>query len=334
MRTFGFSFVVLLAAIAPTGPALAQRGAPLPPLERRSIVGIVTDTAGRVLDSAEVRLESPRRNAFTQNDGTFAFENTHPARYTVTARKAGHLPQSKRIAVGDTGAAVRFELVPFVFGLPAAITVVTRTGIGGVVADTLHRPIAGATVQIAGSSRRLTTDSAGRFYADVSPGPYMLRISHEGYRTQTSSVTLPNGEGRDVAVWLHESRIADLVRYNVNAFDLNERLVRRNPVWSKIYTREAMAKTGLNELNRLATIGAVARVDENCDAIIDGGPFSVPMWALDVSELEFVEIYIAKPGRRTVTSITSGSNAAARAASRSNAATFACPATVYAWLRR
>jgi len=331
VRATRLSLAIALLALPGIG---AAQGVPLPMPQPGTLVGVVTDTSGNPLDSAEVRVQALRRTAFSRGDGTFTFENARPARYTITARKAGHLPQSRQVVVDGEGGTVRFELVPFVFGLPAAITVATRNGIGGVVADTLFRPIAGALVQIAGSSRVLTTDSAGRFYADVSPGPYMLRISHEGYRTQVTSVTLPTDEGRDVAVWLNESSVTALVRDNVAAFDLGQRLVRRNPVWSKVYTREDMLSTGLNDLNRIATIGAVQRIDENCDAIVDGGPFTAPMWSLDVADLEFVEIYVAKPGRRTVTSISGGINAAARAAARSNAATFSCGATVYAWLRK
>lgn len=111
--------------------------------------------------------------------------------------------------------------------------------------------------------------------------------------------------------------------------NLNARLVRRNPVWSTIYSREDINKMGMTDAAQLATVGARQRVDDNCPAIIDGGPRTAPIWAFAASDIETIETYTQKPASYAPTSIMSRGHLPAPPPQSSD-----CPVTVYLWLRK
>jgi iron complex outermembrane receptor protein len=56
--------------------------------------------------------------------------------------------------------------------------------IRGIVKDGAGQPVAGATVAVEGL-RNSTTDAAGEFAFEVSPGSYVVRISRAGFQTET-----------------------------------------------------------------------------------------------------------------------------------------------------
>ena len=62
--------------------------------------------------------------------------------------------------------------------------------LSGIVVTPDRQPIAGATVSI--ENRELTTAADGRFQFDLPPGTYALRVSRNGFATQTVSVA--NGQ--------------------------------------------------------------------------------------------------------------------------------------------
>ncbi len=184
----------------------------------------------------------------------------------------------------------------------------------------------------------MRSDSAGGFYLDVTPGRYLLRVTQPGYASQVASVTVPENEGRRVAVWLAESTVGAIAREAVAAFDLNERLVMRNAAHSRLFSREDLAALNTTHADRVASIGAVQRVDDACEAIIDGGPRREPLWALSTSDIEFIEVYVPRPARPTPYGRASGipgttGGTVARGGSRSAART-ECTVGVYVWLRR
>lgn len=59
----------------------------------------------------------------------------------------------------------------------------TTTSISGVVlVDSLERPIAGADVELVGTSYRTRSDSSGAFFlSGITPGPYRLQVRAVGY---------------------------------------------------------------------------------------------------------------------------------------------------------
>ena len=73
-------------------------------------------------------------------------------------------------------------------------------------------------------------------------------------------------------------------------------------------------------------------VNPDCPVIIDGGPRTLPLWQLAAGDVEFVELYTARPARRTVTSING--NQQKIGTSTSMTPTSECGVALMAWLRK
>jgi hypothetical protein len=78
----------------------------------------------------------------------------------------------------------------------------------------------------------------------------------------------------------------------LEAFRLRQ--VYRSAAYSRMFTREEMGKLNL-DMQQIASLGAVQRVDESCMAQIDGGMERVPLWALNPIDFEFIEVYARMP---------------------------------------
>ena len=334
---------MLLTGAATTASAQAT-GAP--PTQPRTLVGIVVDSDGAPLDSAEIRIDGLNRSAFSRPDGTFTFENIRVARYSVTATKVGYSAETIRLAVPSDGAAIRFRLGRFIRGLPPSVTVATRTGIAGIVSDSSLHPLAGATVYALGMSKQVATDSVGGFYIDAPTGRYLLRVRQPGYRSQLVSVHVPENAGRKVAVWLVPGETASANIEAAMTFDLNERLAAPQPsLYASVMTREDLAKLGDQRLELAATFAAKHRVDDVCEAYINGGPLTAPLWTLHAADVEMMEVYTPKPKRMTaiaappgvitseIPTPTGGAPGASGTRASNPSRTLKC-ATVYAWIRR
>jgi hypothetical protein len=301
------------------------------PLPGANIIhGFVADSLERPLEGAEVVITSLRLSVLTGPDGTFRFEHIKPGKYQLTARKIGHYPSGRSVVVGDRGGATAFWLVRRMSNvdLPAVVTSARRGGLSGVVGDTAYNAIRDANIWVLASDRRAVSDSTGAFYLDLKPGRYMLRVDREQYGSQMISVTVPKDSGRRVMVWLSAADRGAAARQNHMILEASMRLTRRNPVWSKIYTREDITRTGMTLLSQLATAGAGHPIDPDCMAFIDGDTTRrEPIWAIDAAELESVEIYTARPTRQAPRSIMGSRRA--QAPSRPPRC-----ATVFAWMRR
>src|SRR5262249_13772326 len=70
-----------------------------------------------------------------------------------------------------------------------------------------------------------------------------------------------------------------------------DRLMRRSPVWSTIYTQDDIKRMGFKDVTSYANAGAGRLVDESCVAIVDGIERSVPLWMLNADEVESIEVY-------------------------------------------
>ena len=92
--------------------------------------------------------------------------------------------------------------------------------------------------------------------------------------------------------------------------------MRANPVWSKYYAREDMAKQGITEVSQVANMASMRMVNPDCPVIIDGGPRTLPIWQLAAGDVEFVELYTARPARKTVRSLIAPSHPARTDCSR------------------
>jgi hypothetical protein len=120
-------------------------------------------------------------------------------------------------------------------------------------------------------------------------------------------------------------------RVSQNLFEMSQRIIRVAPVWSKFYAREDMEKLGAHDLRQVASTSAMQLLSPDCPVIVDGGPYIVRLWELEVRELEFVEVHTHKPKRNAVTSVygvptTSTTSTSMMAGSD-------CNVTIYAWMR-
>lgn len=317
---------VIVFAAAPAG---AQRAtvAP-PPTGPRTLVGIVSDTAGNPLDSVEVFIASLKRRTVSTVNGAFRFDDIKSGNYDVTTRRLGFLPQLRRVRVGDDGGTTSFSLVPYMRGLPPVVSSSSRGGLSGVVGDTAYNIVSGAQISVLASDRRTVSDSTGAFFLDLKPGKHMVRVMAPGFASRLVSVTIPNDSGRRMVVWLSPATRGESAREEWAMENLNARLLRRNPVWSKIYSREDINKMGMTDAVQIATMGAGKPVADDCQAIIDGGPRTAPIWAFAASDIETMETYTQKPASYAPTSIMQRGHLPPPPPSTD------CPVTVYLWLRK
>jgi len=302
------TFFPMLVAVA----AAAQQSSPLqgrpPP---GTVAGVVVDTAGRAIDSATVLLGATRAVVSAAN-GAFRFDGVRPGRYDIVARRIGLLPQRQSVVVRDSGVFVRFALSRLPQSLPPAITTATRIGLVGVVADTAHRALTGATVDAIGVRRRVQTDSLGGFFLELDPGSYMIRFARAGYADQLVGVRISQQEGRRVVIWMSPASRGLSNRLAAGLFDMNRRIDGRRKSTSRLFTAEEIASIPVNDLERLATIGGGQLVDDRCLAVIDGGPLKAPLWSFNPNEVAFLEVY--------------GSIGVGRPRD--------CPTSVYVWLKK
>jgi hypothetical protein len=301
---YGWSTAVVLGALLSLAAAArAQRG-DIRYGGARTVVGVVRDSAGAVIDSADVYIGDLKIRALSDSAGRFSFNAVKPGAHSVAVRRIGFYPQKRDVFVGDSGGVVLFELVPLSRRLPTIVATATRGGISGVVGDTSFRVIPGVNVRMLAGSHHATTDSIGRFFIDAPPGKYMLRVSGEGYAPRLVSVTVPKDSGRQIQVFLSPADQGGAVREEVAIFDLGQRLARRSAAYSAIFTREDIAKLKGRDLASIAASGANTRVDDTrCEATIAGVGVSLPIWAVDPDEVEVMEVYASRPTRSTVTSI-------------------------------
>lgn len=325
----GRAVVVALVLVASAVHAQQRDSIQIPLPGPRVLHGFVADSNDAPIDSAEVFISSLKRAVFTASDGSFRFEDIKPGKYQVGARKVGYFPQGRTVQVGDNGGATAFRLGrrPGSVTLPAVVSSARRGGLSGVVGDTAYKAIADAKVWVLASDKRAQSDSTGAFFLDLKPGRHMVRVEREGYGSQFLSVTIPNDSGRRVMVWMSPASGSESYQSHMMQ-EFSMRLARRNPVWSRIYTREDITRSGRDLLRQLATDGAGRPVPDTCETFIDGDTTrKAPVWAIDAADIETLEVYAPKAARGGVKSIGSGS---ARGPSQMRPA---CP-ILYTWMRK
>ena len=332
LRAMGLA---LLTSVAAAQSVFGQRAAPKP-AGPRTLVGIVLDTLGNPVDSAELLVASLKRHAMSGPDGTFRFDDVKPGSYEIAARRIGYYPQVRAVTVGDSGGVVSFSLAPGVRALPPVVTSVPLGGLSGVIGDTAYDIVAGAQIAVVASDKRTLSDSLGRFHIDLHTGKYMIQVTRDGYRSRLVSVTIPNDSGRRMTVWLTPSNRGQLARDAANLDALKLRLETRNPVWSSLFTREDINRLGIQEGAQLARLGVntwQGSLSDQCQAIIDGGPSRVPLWAIDAADVEAMETYTPKRSGSGPTSISGNRRISTQAGATDN---IGCPAgvRVYVWLRK
>jgi len=295
----------------------------------------VVDTSGRPVDNAQLLLLSPRRQVITNRDGTFRLIDIGTGKADITVRKIGHHPVRTQFEIADGGSALRIELIPLVRTLPTVITTAQREGLSGVITDTDFRPIPGATIRAMGSGAGTARSGPdGQFFSEVKPGHYLVEVNAAGYLSQMVSVTVPNGEGRRMAVLMRAGLRSTAARQAAYMDSMRSRIMNRRTAYSRLFTREDIAKLSGTDARQLATLGAMARVDETCEALVDGGIERLPVWAIDAADIEFMEVYAQTPDRATVLGAQRGAGRRMGAQSRQAGSITPCPAIVYVLMRK
>jgi hypothetical protein len=336
VRAAAFAGGVLLALAAGAG---AQ--SPVPAPGPRAMAGVVADSGGNPIDSADVAIASLKRRATTGTDGSFRFDKISPGTYDVSARRFGYAPQVRRVVVGANGGVVRFALVPMPHALAPIVSSVARGGLSGVIGDTAFNVVEGATIAVVASDHRAVSDSLGRFFIDLHPGRYMVRVTHTGFVSRMMSVTIPNDSGRRLAVWLAPGSLGEAAKDSWMLDDLSYRLAIRTSM-SKLYTREDLSNMPMTELTQITLVGGGIPQRDDCPAFIDGGPQFAPLWSIPAADIETVEIYPPKSlpasGASTLRRPPTTSmreNPSIRAQRPTSAGgRDDCPVLVFVWLRK
>ena len=335
LSLFGVLFVGFSAVTSRN--ALGQLPAPPKPAGPKTLVGVVRDTVGNPIDSVELLIASLKRHATSGQDGMFRFDDLKSGTYQVLARKLGFYPQVQWATVDDKGGVVSFSIVQGVRALPPVVTSVARGGLSGVIGDTAYDIVEGAQIAVLASDRKALSDSMGRFFLDLGPGKYMVNVTRPGYRSRLVSVTIPNDSGRRMTVWLTPANRGTNAR-DVFAYDaLARRLETRNPVYSSIFTREDINRLGIQDGSQLARLGSNSQFgppDEQCPAIVDGGPVTLPLWAIDAADVEAMETYAPRPKTSAVTSIGGNRPISTQGAGSALAQAPCKGVRVFVWLRK
>ena len=288
---------VLATGFSATAASQCLPGGPAnPPAIKGAIVGIVLDRNNTPLESANVIIRTPRRATRTRSDGRFQLMDLDTGVYEVTVQKIGYPLFSWSYVVTDSGGVARFCLSPEVRILPPTISSVSAGGLSGVIGDSLMKPLPGAEVRAIGSGVHTLTDSTGAFFMDLRKGTYPIMISKPGHARQLMSVTIPKDSGRQITAFLGApQRNANRMAANLDA--MRERMLWATPATSGIMSNEELLKSSM-DVRAAAQRLSRARIDDDCPAIIDGGPYSLPLSIIDKRDVAMVEAYAITPPRR------------------------------------
>lgn len=215
-------FVALCAAAT----SLHAQTVVLRPSVPSAILGVVVDTAGMPVSDVTVMIRKLQRQVRTGFDGTFRFDSIPVGTHELSTRAVGLLAEVKNVTVGNDGASVLITMIRYSNELAAVVTTATELGLSGIVGDTAYQAMAGVKVFAIGGSASAVTDSTGAFHMDIAPGRYLLRIDRDGYARQTVGVTIPESEGRRIAVWMKPQDGGDDPVYGMKLFDLNQTMLR------------------------------------------------------------------------------------------------------------
>jgi len=277
-------------------PAVVVKAAPDPPGPRK-LAGVVRDTGALALDSVEVSIVSLQRRVFSKADGTFLFDNIKPGTYDVRARKIGYGPQILEIAVDSAGGTGAFALLPLTRVLRPVVTTVARGGLSGVVGDTAFNALVGAEVRVLGHGEYTQTDASGAFHIPIRPGSYLVRVEQNGFADRLVSVIVPPDSGKCIYVMVGPPSRRLPVREVHNIDDFAARLTWRQHTRTRVYTHADLEQMNVEWVYEAVQRGfaeihqGLSRIDDDCVAMVNGGPEIAELRKFTVDDVESVEIY-------------------------------------------
>lgn len=299
------SSLVALQLIALAGVAQAQDPVRLPGVQitatiekprAHAIIGVAYDTAAVPIGGVELSIVDLKRRVFAGVDGRFRFNDIKPGEYAVRARKVGYAPQVRTVVVDEDGGVSEFALLPIPQSLQPTVVSAARGGLGGIIGDTSFKALKGAVVRLLGAGRMAETDSAGHFFFDVRPGQYFIGVKQPGFADKTLMVRVPRDSGRFVAMYLERSgKINPWSVHNME--NLSSRMASRMTTTSTVYSSDDLEKMGVTWVGDAIQV-AVTRtatrsypVDDDCDAVLNGGPEIINLKGLTREDIVSVEVY-------------------------------------------
>lgn len=262
------------------------------------VTGVVTDSLRRPIADAVVYLSGVRREVRTRSDGSYVLNIPARGRYTLGARKLGFLRASEEVKLDSGVTRVDFELTRLPDFLPSVITTAARGGLSGVVLEKNGTPVPNAVVTPLGAGVGGTrTNGDGEFFLAVNGGNYLVRFDKPGLRTHLISVTVPKEQGKRMTATMDVQLNKPNPIEGVRLFDLRQRLIRANPVWQRLVTREDLERFGHENAFQVARRFTASPLTNDECATLDGGTAQVPLWAIDVDEIEFMETTASPPPR-------------------------------------
>lgn len=301
--------ITLLLGVSSASSAQPTRRVEAPrPLGAGTLSGVVVDTTGVPLAGATVFIVELRRTATSRENGAYRFDDVPVGRYTVGARAIGYISSTGMIEVAANGGAAVIEMIRVTFSLPTMTTSSRRGGLSGVVGDTSFRAMPGVVVKVLGSGAgSAVTDSLGEFFLPVKPGKYVVRLEKAGFARQVVGVSVPENEGRRIAAWMTPEFGRRDPMQGKALFELEQRLIRRSPVWSKLYSHEDLERMNIADARDAVQRFLAFPIHDDACALINGGPQEAPLWSISAADIEMMEVYGFPPARRARTSINGNS---------------------------
>lgn len=278
-RTSPAGIGVALVALAWPGLVAAQ-----------SVEGTVRTLAGLPLDSATVQVGD--RSIMTDRSGSFRISGLEAGRYTLTTRRIGYRTSRIAIELRDSTLSVEIRLsAAEPVQLQTVIVEATRTGLYGVVADRDLRPLPGAEVRVLGKrGRARRTDGLGRFaFPDIEGGDFFVVVRLAGHAERRFSVSIAEGQGREVMVRLLRAEGRALGGGNAERWDQFE--LERRLAWAfnrDVWTREELKRFGSIRLCDIPMVRALVGPDP--EVILDGWRRFPDACAWNADEVELLEL--------------------------------------------
>lgn len=308
------SAAALVLALVPLVQARAQERAGGGTISVR-----VTDPAGTPLPGVEVSLDDGR-TVRTDSAGRLRVRAAECGAYRLNVRRPGMVGVTTVVEPCGMGATeVEVVLRPVGSVLNTVQVGAKVSGIIGTLIDTEGRPLAGVEVSLLGAAPAVRSDSAGQFrLLDLEPGAWLLVARDPRVATRRVSVTLLEGDVRELLVPLRPRAVASEERPYPAAKaeaaadrDFAERR-RTTADWHVTIGREELAAARDADLTcALAQVSKVRRVFgqlslNNCNSwtvpqgciVVDGWRDGVrPLNWIFTDEVEYVELYRGAPAR-------------------------------------
>jgi hypothetical protein len=268
----------------------------------RVLRGVTRDSATGVPVAGalvQVRADSVFRTERSDDAGNFRF-SLPSATYRVTVLRIGYAERVMSFALGDRDTSLIIPMRSVATALDASRIVAGVPAIYGVVArlpDLL--PIAGATVHVMGATKTVATDSAGRFFIDVGrPGNYLVRMTRDGFGEMLFPVEVPPARAVEASRMLEPSTRKPVPGMEHLFVAVDERLRSKGYNAALIPASELKASGGATLLEALPGARSMTlkglRVGGGACIYLNGHTTSMPLEAIDVNEVEAVEVYAGR----------------------------------------